>query len=64
MLGDAVMVAPPLTSNYTYSVYFPKGKWCNINKMDEVIDSKGENIEIKRAYSANVYLREGYIIPY
>lgn len=46
LLGDALMVAPPLTSNYTYNVYFPKGKWCNINKMDEIIDSKGENVEI------------------
>jgi len=66
MLGDSIKVSPVLDKGVTdkYSVYFPKGRWADLNNLDQLIDSKGENVDLHASMSlTNIHLKEGRIIP-
>ena len=67
MLGESLMVAPLLKDATAYTVYFPRGKWVNINNHKDIIDvgAQGSSATLKpfQTYT-NVYLKEGRIVPY
>ena len=68
MLGESVMVAPVLMPaadiGNTMSVYFPQGKWYDVWKQEEVVDSRGEwrEVDVPALDGMAMWVKEGAII--
>ena len=72
IVNDAIKVSPVLESidmvanpNATFSVYFPPGKWVDMDTF-EVVDVKnetGEMVNLKPEVTVKKHLRPGHMVP-